>query len=321
MQLIDSILLAYDFSDASDRALGEALALAAKFDAKLSIVHVNDHQVATIYGMPIGKASEEKLARKIEKRVKELGGTRHIHTIDVFTGYPYFFIVAKAQTLPADLVIVGSHGRTGLKRILLGSIAEKVARLCPVPVLVHRREKPTVPKKILVPIDHSELSEEAIPYAQVYAERIGAQVQLIHVVAVSTFASKFHYAGLLNESVKNEEERLESFNKKYRLKLSPLVLQGPVTATIADACKNDPDIDLIIMSTHGRSGLKHLLIGSQAESIVRYAPCDVLTMRPEAIRPELHKRIEEDVRKVREAIAKTNRTTDTIPVPKQSGIG
>lgn len=297
MKLIQSILVAYDFSDPSKEALKRAITLAQSFDAKLSIVHVNDHQLATIYGMPIGKEAEQKLQSKIEEDIKEINSSAKIHSIDVFTGYPYFFIIAKAQTLPADLVIVGSHGRTGFRRILLGSVAEKVARLSPVPVLINRNHVTKNEKKILIPIDHSQASEEAISYAQLYASHANSKIQLVHVVEISSFASELHYAGILNENTQKQEERMEQLSKKYGVGLPPLVLQGSVSATIAEACENDPNIELIIMSTHGHSGIKHFLMGSRAESIVRHAPCSVLTIRPDAIKSELHKRIEEDVKK------------------------
>ncbi len=141
-------------------------------------------------------------------------------------------------------------------------------------------------KSILVPVDFSVASEKALAYAVPFARQFGAKLTLLHVVepiATPDFAKSFPVA-LADDQVmagcKRHLERVVSdLEIKPKLMEKVLVRRGRAFNEIADAART-LKVDLIIISTHGYTGLKHALLGSTAERVVRHAPCPVLVVRP-----------------------------------------
>jgi universal stress protein A len=143
---------------------------------------------------------------------------------------------------------------------------------------------------ILVPTDFSPASERVLAYARALAERFGASLHLLHVVedpvmaAAWSEAYAFDVAGLQARFREEAERRLTEVAASLTgVTVTTDVLDGSPARTIA-AAAGDKGMDLIVMGTHGRSGLSHLLLGSVAERVVRSAPCPVLTVR-EAVTP------------------------------------
>jgi nucleotide-binding universal stress UspA family protein len=151
------------------------------------------------------------------------------------------------------------------------------------------REGSVAIRRILVPVDFSETSLEALNYALDLARRFQAQVSVLHVVepvvttipghlyapAVDTGAILDQQIGLAREHLAGLERKLNRRGKKVR---SALVVGTPYLEIVERAKKTKAD--LVVMATHGRTGLSHLFIGSVAEKVVRSAPCPVLTLRP-----------------------------------------
>lgn len=143
--------------------------------------------------------------------------------------------------------------------------------------------------RILVPTDFSEPSDAALDYAVTLAGKLGASVHLLHVfedpyLTGGAFAAEMYAPvpadlreTLLNEAKEQLEKRLAQITEE-RWHATADVYTGPTAKAIADYAK-EKSIDLIIMGTHGRGGMAHLLLGSVAERIVRTAPCPVLTVR------------------------------------------
>ena len=142
---LQRILVAVDFSEQSRCALEYAVTLAAHFDASLALVHV----VEPVFGPPdvamismAGALSEERLMDQATAELRELrarmSGDCHVVETTVRSGIAFFEITQAAKLLGADLIVIGTHGYTGIKRTLLGSTAEKVVRHAPCPVLVIR---------------------------------------------------------------------------------------------------------------------------------------------------------------------------------------
>jgi nucleotide-binding universal stress UspA family protein len=145
MNEFKTILFATDFSESSDYAFGKALTLARKFNARLLILHVINEPV-DLRGFYVPHISFDKLEEEIEEgaqKMMEKFCRTHIRDYDNFEsfivpGIPYDEVIKKAVAESADLIVMGTHGRTGLDHVLFGSTAEKVVRKSPVPVMTIR---------------------------------------------------------------------------------------------------------------------------------------------------------------------------------------
>ncbi len=145
---------------------------------------------------------------------------------------------------------------------------------------------PITLKSILVPVDFSECSEKALIYARGFAKQFGARIVLLHVVELSySYADMaiFDYASLEKDLRQGAETRLRNLAKgveKDGTEASVEIRLGRPARAVAEIAK-ELATDLIVISTHGYTGLKHALLGSNAETIVRHAPCPVLVVRPQ----------------------------------------
>lgn len=148
MKAFSKIMVAIDFSDSSDNAFQAALMLAEKFSARLLIMHVINEPV-DLRGFYVPHISFDKLEEEIEEGAKKLMETfcrQHIKGFDDFEtiiapGIPYETIISRASDEGAELIVIGTHGRTGLDHVLFGSTAEKVVRKSPLPVLTVRLDE------------------------------------------------------------------------------------------------------------------------------------------------------------------------------------
>jgi nucleotide-binding universal stress UspA family protein len=138
-------------------------------------------------------------------------------------------------------------------------------------------------RHILVPIDFSEHSEKSLKYAARFAEQFGSRVTLLHVIQPVVYPADFGYPATvidtLDDQVRSQVQvRLETLAEQAVRGAKSIVRVGQPYHEITTAAK-DLDVDLIIVTTHGHTGLKHALLGSTAERVVRHAPCPVLTLR------------------------------------------
>ncbi len=224
---------------------------------------------------------------------REAKGDGRITTV-VRTGKPFHEISLAAGAGAVDLVVIATHGHTGVKRVLLGSTAERVVRHAPCPVLtvpthaLSRRDGKTPAfklKKILVPIDFSKISTDALPYAVLLAGHFGSEVILLNVVEM------FPIDYLLGRELTNQtmvpmmmqaevdlKAMAASLSKSAGVSTSAIVRQGTPFAEICDTAKT-LGADMIVLTTHGYTGLKHVWLGSTAERVVRQASCPVLAVR------------------------------------------
>jgi nucleotide-binding universal stress UspA family protein len=190
-----------------------------------------------------------------------------------------------------DLIVMGTHGRRGLGHLLLGSVAEEVVRLAPCPVLTVREQEVPKPveaiEQILVPIDFSEFSRQTIRYAEEIARSCDAQLQLLHVVEQTVYPSIYrtfsvHLHDLGQHIMETSGEALEELVREIvgpDVSTSVHVIEGNAPSEIVKFA-GDHDSDLIVIATHGLTGIEHLLIGSVTEKVVRQAPCPVFTVKP-----------------------------------------
>jgi nucleotide-binding universal stress UspA family protein len=301
MKPIRNILVARDFSPCSERALETALALADRSGATLHVVHA-DVLHADPYGEPDDAAgSLDKLRERLKEDVErdrdesarfDPGSVKMEHAVvrDVAAAPA---LIRYVEEHDIDLIVMGTHGRTGLRRMLLGSVAEEVIRWVPCPVLTMRSDcefKDEV-RAILVPVDFSESSKAAVRQAVRLARLWGARLDLLHV-GETTPVPSFYDTGFL----------VYEYGPKFAEHTTEQ-LHGLVDDAVAEVPGAVPDVgahvgvgqapsviakeaerlgsDLIVMGTRGLSGLKHLLLGSVAERVLRTAPCPVLIAKSE----------------------------------------
>ena len=140
-------------------------------------------------------------------------------------------------------------------------------------------------RKILVPVDFSEPSTQAVHYARAFADQFGSQVTLLHVVEPMLYPAELGYVPLATPDL--DEQRMGEMKKRLdqigavlrkSAKVETMLRLGRSWREICDVAKSG-EYDLLILSTHGYTGIKHALLGSTAERVVRHAPCPVLTVR------------------------------------------
>jgi nucleotide-binding universal stress UspA family protein len=299
---IRNILVPIDFSKMSIGAIKTARQLARRFHAIIHIAHVRRGDFATAFSAPSPPIAPFPLMtyeQDTEKRLlQELIGLASEHGIlsascHVVGGGPAFDEICRlAQKIPADLIVMPTHGRTGLKHIFLGSTAERVVRHSPSPVLVvreRRRQSKTGPrltvKRILVPVDFSECSQEGLQYAIGFANQFGARVMLLHATYLGYIYSTegtalYDVRGLQKAARENAERQMRKLvraAKFGRVKYEIAFTEGSPVLDICAFAK-EHNVDVMITSTHGLTGFQHVLIGSIAEKVVRHAPCSVLVV-------------------------------------------
>jgi nucleotide-binding universal stress UspA family protein len=181
---------------------------------------------------------------------------------------------------------MGTHGRSGLARVLLGSVTEQVIRHAPCSVLAMREPGGVQPfRKVLCPIDFSDDSSHALERAAEITAPGGAGITLLHVLEpASTFSNLPMAENSLRAMDRLATQELARLASNLEKKISgPVNMQirigrpGVETLAVLDA---DPTFDLVVMGSHGRTGIKRVLLGSVAEKVLRHAACPVLVVRP-----------------------------------------
>lgn len=184
-----------------------------------------------------------------------------------------------------DLVVMGKHGRTGLQRFVLGSVAEKVVRHASCSVLtIPPDSEPTAFASILVPIDFSASSRDAMESAAGLVERGGQGITLLHVIELPVnYHGEPKIEGLMEMLDKRGTELLDQWAAELRAKGAVTVTArsriGRPASEVLAVLEELPGFDLVITGSQGRTGLTRALLGSVAEKIVRHAPCPVLVAR------------------------------------------
>lgn len=302
MGAYNTILVPTDFSSYSDYATVYARALARDNNTAIHFVHVVDQRnkelAGRIGGAYVSSADLEALYVEIEKHAGErmaklieraaaagLKAEQHL-----CTGWPSEEIVRVAEEIGADLIVIATHGHSGLNRLVLGSTCEKLIRCSPIPVLSVKHPEHEFAddasislKKILCPCDFSDFSHLAIPYAAELCREFGASLKLAHVVAAWLDYPEFVPSVKQNNSphlVEEAEKSLEKLaSEQEGIEVHVEVDSGIPHRKLSDIIEKD-NIDLVVMTTHGRSGIPHFLLGSVTEKILRTANCPVMTVRP-----------------------------------------
>jgi nucleotide-binding universal stress UspA family protein len=302
---IRNILVPIDFSRLSRPAIETAKGLARKFDAKIHLAHVHEFYYPAGFMAPAAPVpvpiitSYDDAATRRARDLKALAKRYGLSTENcyVLSGTPRFNEICNlARKIPADLIVMPTHGYTGITHFFEGSTAERIVQHSPCPVYVAKGSdqlrKAFVKTgarfridKILVPVDFSDCSLQGLKYAIQFADKFAAKILVLNAVHFGYAYTADGYAmydlSRLQDAVcKCAEKQMGMMVRLAKfggVKFETTVKVGlPVDQICAFA--QDNNVDLIITSTHGRTGFKHVLIGSTAEQVVRRANCPVLVV-------------------------------------------
>jgi nucleotide-binding universal stress UspA family protein len=229
-------------------------------------------------------AGEEAALAAAVRDARDLGAPRVSSRF--LTGLPWQQICDTAAADPEfDLIVMGTEGRTGMRRVLLGSVAEKVVRHAPCSVLAVRGKNGSSRfHHILCPIDFSPSSRTAMERAARLADPDGMGITLLHVLDLPVrFSGDPNVAGFLEDLDKTGARFLAEWAAELRTRVSVPVNTrtriGSPGAQALSVLEAEPTFDLVVVGSHGRTGLRRALLGSVAERIVRHAPCPVFVAR------------------------------------------
>lgn len=302
---IRHILCPIDFSEYSHRALDHALAIARWYEATVTVLHVFSPVPAVAFSpgpvileptvfTPVGR---EQLVSETKAFIdKEAARGISIEAV-VRAGTPAAKIVDEAISINADLLVIGTHGRSGFDRLLLGSVAERVLRMasCPVmtvPGLLPNAipAAPVLYKRILCPVDFSASSLHALKYATSMAQQTDGQLTVVHVVE-HEFENTGDAASVVERSGMTIGEFLEEREARLCRRLQELAAGAPEFCKVESllsygkpwrevlSIAAERQSDLIVMGAQGRGTADRFFFGSTTQHVAREAPCPVLTLR------------------------------------------
>jgi nucleotide-binding universal stress UspA family protein len=292
------ILCATDFSDFSNHAIPYGIALAKEFKARLFLCHVIDLSSAAIYGEAV-LALEEQQKRMTKHAQDEMTRLMSKESIDweplITVGHAAHEIARLAGDRKIDIAIAASHGRAGLKRLILGSVTERLIRTLPCPLLVVRSpergfvtaaDQAITLKRILVGCDFSPNSSLAFQYGLSLAQEFQADLHLVHVIEPPLY----DYLEKSGEPKQDLQRDLGAEIKRRVAEMVPEEAQTwckPVTAILAGQPHEEitkyaivNDIDLIVLGVRGYGLVESLFVGSTTDRVMRRASCPVLSVQP-----------------------------------------
>ena len=305
------MLVPLDGSELAEEVFVYAKELALRLSLEITTLHVakpSEHDFVPMHLAYLQRSCDLMTCKANETLESE--GLQQVCTpvrgkCEVAVGYPAEEILSYAESNEMDIILMATHGRSGIRRWALGSVAEKVLSASKVPVLLVRAGVPDdivydkwPNRSILVPLDGSKVAEQVLPHAEALARQRGAE--LVEVVLLRVCEDPFVTADYpeaamgvswdehlkemkakLNESCSNYLEKVEKQLSEKGLKVrSELVTGGDPADQIISYVKKKP-FNLICMSTHGRSGMNRLVNGSVADKVLRGVPNPIFLVRPQ----------------------------------------
>ena len=280
------ILCPTDFSPGAEHAMRRAIQIAKRTDAELVLAHVWHVPAIAFANEQLALSSLRQNAiddvqRELEAVVRAASAQlASPATATIRKGVPWTEIVSLLEEQAFDLCVIGTQGRTGLARVLLGSVTEKVVRHAPCSVLVVRPDDVAKAfQHVLVPTDFSTSAAHALDLAESLVSSEG-RITLLHVLEVagpSPGRVSDADVAYLDDRAGTALRDLAATKSSERIAAVPRV--GWPGVQILAELDEDQSIDLVAMGSHGRTGIKRALVGSVAEKVARYAHCPVLVSR------------------------------------------
>jgi nucleotide-binding universal stress UspA family protein len=299
---IDRVLCPVDFSDCSQHALMHAAALARWYEATLTVLHVHRIGVPPAALAPgVGPVPFDVLVLTPVERARLVADLQRFTATTGTSGVTVEFKIAEGPTVTsicdeaaagrADVMVVGTHGRSGVERLVLGSIAEKLLRKAPCSVLAvpPAAAAPPAPRlfsSIVVATDFSESSDRALQYAFSLAQEADADLTVLHVVDAPQTAGEWVYDSI------DMSHLVTAMTEQARARLAEAI-----PASVRDWCRvrerleegrpfrqivrvaEEQHAGLIVVGVHSSGPVERFFVGSTANQVVRHAPCPVLCVR------------------------------------------
>ncbi|MCG8603734.1 universal stress protein [bacterium] len=296
---LKKVLFPTDFSRCANQALYRAYHLAKQYDAELHLLHGvvlhEDDPYHMIHHVPNLEEAHSKAKLTAMQEMDSLIRSYHANGLTIVKAQERGLAAAPiildyAREHDIDLIVMGTHGRRGLGHLFLGSVAEEVVRLADQPVLTIREQKE--PKasmgfnRVLVPVDFSEHGKAALAQAKEIAAAYNATIDLLHVVEETVHPS-FYATGktsIFDFTPDITAKSVEALKQMVEETLGPEVptefhvTEGRAADEIAKFSEQ-LESDLIVIATHGLTGLEHFMVGSVTEKVVRMARCPVFTVK------------------------------------------
>jgi nucleotide-binding universal stress UspA family protein len=296
---LKKILYPTDFSNCSRQAFAHALFLAERHQAEIHILHViKSHDADSYlaeydfpnleeYNMHLEKHAEARTEQLIKNFIIEKSSVVKVQKRSIS---PSAGILDYAKKNSVDLIVLGTHGRRGLGYLFLGNTAEEVARFAQCPVYTIRELKSPKPianfNNILVPIDLSKRSREVLLYAKELCQDYEAILNILHIVE-DRIHPAFYASGkssIFDIMPQIKEKSIQLIDKMIEetigldSKIKIEITEGNAAREILRFTE-ESDIDLVLISSHGRSGLSHFMLGSVAEKVIRRSSVPVFTVK------------------------------------------
>jgi nucleotide-binding universal stress UspA family protein len=296
---LTTIVAGVDLSMPSEQALDRAAALAQQSGATLVMVNAQaddapienvDNAVLEQLG-EVSAAVRAEEARRLAERVQQLTARGIVVELVCRAGPPGEVVSEVAKERAAELIVIGTHGHTGLQRFLLGSVASSVLRHTPCDVLVCRGVSGPSPfQRPLVATDFSAAAARALRNAAALAAP-GAPIEIVHAWQLPAGSwgatllgqARFPWSTVRDAVLSGAQAQADKLAASFSDLGHPLhvqLIQGPPASVVTHAAEAGGH-DLIAIGTHGHRGFRRLLLGSVAESTIRHAPCSVLVAHGE----------------------------------------
>ncbi|MBI3742697.1 MAG: universal stress protein [Chloroflexi bacterium] len=286
------ILLPLDGSTLAEQIIPFVRQIASADKAKVTLFSAIEPR-PTRYGIeePYVKEDRRAFEQYLQRTERSLTGQGLAVNTELTLGAPADAIIDAVGRLKCDVVAMTTRGHAGIGRWIFGSVADKVLHLTSVPLLMVRPIKDAVAaaeppiRRIVVPLDGSPLAEEVLPHTKALAQAVRAEIALFQVVPFQTYAMAVAEAYTYDPSIDEEMVtwaseylgKLQDSIQKQGLSATANVRRGDPAAAIIDFAKASPG-SLIVMSTHGRSGVGRMVLGSVADRVIRQGGEPVLVL-------------------------------------------
>lgn len=291
MKRFNNVLFPTDFSEIADATLAHAAHFCNAFDANLHIVHADllteqERSESRDY-FPVDKLDWSDSFRQYVSSLEQKGHDVPFFATSEIGGKSVPDILLHyAELHDIDLIVLGTHGRRGLGRLLLGSTAEEVVRLAKCPVLTvggksGLTHEPAL-ERILVPVDFSESSLKALDVAKELAHSFGASIDLLHVIQPIAIPVPY---GISMTSVTSPEVRertriaLEELGQSIGSIGLEIHVENGIPADRITVFAEENESDLIVIASHGLTGFDRLIQGSVSQEVVRLSLCPVFSVK------------------------------------------
>jgi len=294
MRTVHRILSPIDFSEPSKRALRHALAIARWHEAELTVLHVED---VLLHAAAVEAAGYPELLNRHDEELRDFvndaGGINRNVTIQVASGDPVSAILERATRDASDLIVMGTHGRSGLARAVLGSVTERVVRRSPVPVLTippsaELRDDLMPFDPVLCASDFSPACRRALDLAISMGQEADARVILLHALQRPDFdrttvgmplprSSRVDVAEFRKDALARLKRGLPA-DAVFRCRPESMIAEGPPADVILQTASRE-DARLIVMGVQARGAWDRLIFGSTTRRVMQAAACPVLSVR------------------------------------------